>query len=466
MATALRVRSHALGSSDDPAAERSAARAALPLPRPGTLGALALSAIVIAAFAVARSPLVMTSSVGPVAMQSAGGRLELSAAYVAFAPICNVFDAFTLLSLSQHGAILAWAIAVVFVWRGWRSTRARKSRSVPRQCAREGACLAGAVVAALTFYATGALVPRPMATLALANPDDLAVDVHSHTEASHDGRPGFDADANRRWHAGAGFDAVYVTDHRGYEGAASAVRGNAPRAGDGIVLLPGIESRYGGMHVTVLGATVADSVDRKGTLDVARLQQLASRAQASRSAAPGLVTVLTMPGPLHQIPPELSFAAVELSDGAPRGLEFTRRHEVALRRLARERGAMPVAGSNNHGWGNTATAWTVMRLPDWRAMTPSQLDLAIRGAIIRGDSSIRIVERVAPPLPRDLGMWLATPALLGWQIAAHMTPPERLAWLGWIWGLWAAARLLAWRPARVRAPLELSPRLGLHLEHE
>jgi hypothetical protein len=450
MATAVRARAYDSDSIEHaPPAERVRRRA----PRAATIAALAFSAIVAGTAAAARTPLV-------VATGTAAGELHLSRAYVALAPLCDVYDTLTLLTISQHAALLAWVLASFVAWRTWRRVRGVRRVAAVQRVAREGIALLGAFGAALAFYAAGALLPRPMASLVLADADDLAVDVHSHTEASHDGRPRFDAEANRRWHAAAGFNAVYVTDHRAYEGAEAGVRANPATAGDGVVLLPGIESRYGGEHVTVLGATAVDSLDQRGKLDVARLARLSA---ADDGSVPRLIAVLTIPARLGNLPAKLRVDAIELSDGAPRGLAFSATHGEMLRQLALARGATPVAGSNNHGWGQTAAAWTVVQLPGWRGMEPSALDGAIRGAIARSGSGVRIVERSAPPPPRHIAAWLATPALVGWHMGSHMSAGERWAWLAWIWGVWAAVRVVArrrtrgWLPART-VQLRLEPK--------
>ena len=41
-----------------------------------------------------------------------------------------------------------------------------------------------------------------------------------------------------------------------------------------------------------------------------------------------------------------------------------------------------LTGSDNHGWGRTAPAWSVLRIAGWRGMTPPELDIAIRRTII------------------------------------------------------------------------------------
>lgn len=451
MATAVRARLHvtAVPASHTTTAERTGRR------RPGSalIATLASSAVIATTAAFGQAPLRATTGTAAMA-----GELRLPPGYLALAPICHVFDAFTLFSLSQHAAILAWVFVLVLAWRVRRNRRFARPVSRARRCGREALALGGTLAAVVTFYAVGALLPRPSAFLALGDADELAVDVHSHTSASHDGRASFDAEANRRWHAAAGFQVAYVTDHRSYDGASAGLRGNPATASAGVVLLPGIESRYGGQHVNVLGAMASDSIDRRGRLDVERLTS-----RASVTGQTPFIALLTAPARLDRIPPELPFNAVELADGAPRGLAFTREHGATLRSLAAAHGAAALAGSNNHGWGSTATAWTVMRVPGWRTMPPAILDTAIRSAMARNDPGIRIVERRTPPPPTGLATWVATPALVAWQIAIEMPAAERWAWLAWIWGGWGGVLLMAalraprWRPITIRAPLSLEP---------
>jgi hypothetical protein len=209
----------------------------------------------------------------------------------------------------------------------------------------------------------------------------------------------------------------------------------------------------------VLGATAGDSLDRGGKLDVGRLAALGA---AAPTDVPRFVTVLTVPAHLDKIPTDLPLAAIELSNGAPRGIAFASRHGDALRELAVVQRAAAVAGSNNHGWGRAARGWTVVRVPGWRSMTPGALDIAIRGAIARQDPSIRIVERRSARPPRDAAAWLATPAVVAWQVAADMSVAERGAWLAWIWGGWAVVTIFGKR--RVRGSMRSARRARLRLE--
>ena len=368
-----------------------------------------------------------------------GATLHIPTAYTLLSPICEAYDALTLLTLSQHAALLAWLTVAFVVFRVVRRRRRKLATVRQRALHTEALFLAAFVLCFAATYAIGALVPRPMAALALTDRDELAVDVHSHTSASHDGRGGFDAESNRRWHAAAGFAAAYITDHRHYDAAIAGARGNPRLAGDGTVLLPGIESAAPHSRLTLLGARASMALDKNGQVDLARL-----------AVDTGVVAVLTTPASLDRVPATIRLDAVESSDGAPLGLMFTRRLAPEIRLFARSRRLARVAGSNNHGWGRTASAWTVLRIPNWRAMSPDSLDSAIRSTLRHGTRSVRVVARGSTPLPESIGALIATPLLLAWSVVTRLSTAERLSWLVWIWVAAALAIVADGRAARRR----------------
>src|SRR5690348_3473861 len=100
-------------------------------------------------------------------------------AYVVLAPVCDVLDALTLLSVRQTLALIA---SLAFVYAVWRRGR---GGSLVRRIARETAFALVALALLVGVYAVGVLVPRPMAALRLDDSDLIAVDFHSHTNASH-----------------------------------------------------------------------------------------------------------------------------------------------------------------------------------------------------------------------------------------------------------------------------------------
>ena len=85
------------------------------------------------------------------------------------------------------------------------------------------------LIVAAVLYACAAALPRPMAKIAVADPNVVVVDFHSHTNFSGDARKGFTPEENRAWHRGAGFNVAYVSDHRSFGGAESGLHGNPAR---------------------------------------------------------------------------------------------------------------------------------------------------------------------------------------------------------------------------------------------
>ncbi len=397
--------------------------------------------------------------------------LRLSPAFVATAPVNNTLDAMSLLSVREHIALLL-ALACVYVlyrstqkpkWapstggRGGTGPRRRVGRW-PREAALVGATLLGLVV----LYATMILVPRPMAALRLvaADSDLVVIDFHSHTNASHDGRPVFTAAHNRAWHHAAGFDVVYVTDHFTFAGAQAGTHANPPLVGGGTVLLSGIEVLEGGEHVNVLGVTAADSAMLH---DSHLLPDSLRRAVAQGRAKP--IILQTIPGPLDRVPgPNLPDVvpvdAIEISDGAPRGFSMADDDHVRILHIADSLQLAVVAGSDHHGWGRTAAAWSVMAMPGWRRLTPDTLERRIEATIATDRRRAgRVIERTRPiwaaRTNTGIGSWAMMVidgfAFLGrfvWQLFATRSWPERLSWLAWTWVIVLAYRAL--RPMPVR----------------
>ncbi len=131
---------------------------------------------------------------------------------LALSPVTSTLEGLSLLSARDHVAVVASLLLVLAVCGALRPVPA----GATTWCARllgalrylcGGGCVLGAV------YLAGALVPWPMAQLRLDSPDDVAVDFHSHTRSSHDGRWDFTLERNRAWHQDGGFDVAYVTDH-------------------------------------------------------------------------------------------------------------------------------------------------------------------------------------------------------------------------------------------------------------
>jgi hypothetical protein len=415
--------------------------------------ALAITVLILASATVAVSPLRDAATLQPVTE----AELVLSPAYLAGSPFFDTLDTLSLLTVAQHVAVLLTAIVAYAAWRIWHRRRKRpiatlgEGSRLRRPVLREVAFAAALLLALVTVYAVGAVVPRPMAALNLRDLDVVVVDVHSHTKYSHDGRPGWEADDVREWHASSGYNAAYITDHRNYRGAEEGVAANPSVAGQGTVLLSGLEVVFGGERVNVLSA---GRVYRGLTTDNLWDIDTTSLALASMITRREPVIIQTIPARLDRMKPARGpltpgVRAIEIVDGAPRGLSQTRGQRRRIVQLADSLNLALVAGSNNHGWGRTAPGWTLLRIPAWRSMTPDQLATTIEQAIREaGRQATRVVERrVAEANGNPLLMALTVPAV-AWRMGTTLSTDQRVMWLVWAWGLVAVGFAMR----RLRAP--------------
>jgi predicted metal-dependent phosphoesterase TrpH len=398
----------------------------------------AFAAILVLATAVVGATPILNAETG---LPAADATLIHSAAYTMLAPICTLLDALTLLSLQQHAAVLGTVVLCVVVWRVLRTRSVRTS--IFREVGVGLATLSGILI----VYGAGAVIPRPMAAIMMHDPNDVVIDFHSHTNSSWDGRSWFTVERNRAWHAAAGFDVAYVTDHKSVAGAVAGMQRNPEHAGDGTTLLPGLEARDQYEHVVAIGIDSTFAIDPKGNWhDPVRDTTLAVTASAP-------LLILTIPGNIDRIPDneKHGFArlyAVELSDAAPKGIGVIQKRRAAILRFADTLNLAVVAGSDNHGYGSTAAGWSVMQIPDWRAMNPAQLDSAIqRGIRIERRHAGRVYMRDSPDPGSSLLATVFTAPLVIWRVLADLDWSERISWLGWIVLIASIATMLSSRAA-------------------
>jgi hypothetical protein len=373
--------------------------------------------------------------------------LDRSAGYLLIAPISAVLDTITLLTVRQHVALVVTFLLVWGAW--WWLTRRERDLAVP--AGRRAVLLAARVGVALAtivgVYVVALLVPRPMAALQKDNLAILAVDFHTHTKYSHDGRWNWDAEDVRRWHRKSGFDVAYVSDHRSFDGAREGWANNPLQSGTETLLLPAIEAVWQGEHVNVLDA------DRmyRGILDAA-LRDVDTEALTLASMVPGNEPVLieTIPGNLSKVVAAKGrgtpgVRAIEVVDGAPRGLAQSRQQRARILDIADSANIALVAGSDHHGWGHTASAWTLLVLPGWRAVPPEEVSRAISTTQRSGGrGATKVVERYVADTD-DPALVPFTVPLVAWGMLRTLSVDERVVWLAWIAALVLLARVRTMR---------------------
>ena len=354
-----------------------------------------------------------------------GAALSLSLGYRVLAPICDTLDTISMFSLGQH---IAFGITCIALYTVWRFVRDRESASL-FACTRCEIGAAGkAVLLLVGVYVFGAMVPRPTARLTLDSPDAIAIDFHSHTRYSWDGWSSFSPEASRRWHQASGFNVAYITDHSTFAGAEEAALDNPAHALDGTVMLSGIEVRDRGNHLVVLGTDAHDWQ----SYTAGNLHELTFKREMEDRGSARPVVLFTLPGNLKS-ESAMSVDAIEQSDAAPRGLSQGDAQRAEITTIGRKQNKALIASSNNHGWANASPAWSVMEIPNWQAMTPSELDVAIRRQILReGSGAVRVIDRRTPGAVSFAGLALTVP-IAAWRMLLTMSWAERISWLIWIW---------------------------------
>jgi hypothetical protein len=362
-----------------------------------------------------------------------GVHLTFPALHLVFAPLFDLWDGVSMLSMRRLEWWLGGLLLGFAIWRvslAWLRQRRDPDAGPPVGFVRELGVVLLALLFLFGFVAVGMLWHRPMVALAPPSLPYMRVDLHSHSNVSHDVRGtlmrGYDVEAGRRWHRRAGYDAFFLTDHNTVAGLPATPASSPP------FVCPGIEVSAWRAHIVLLGAR--DSVDRSrygGSLDgVLRLL----RESESRY---GAITIASLPeydrnhwGNLGRLV-QAGLDGFEIVNASPRAAMFSRRHRDTIIALARAHGLLLDGVSDHHGWGATNLSWNLVRVPGWReAADPCGALLAVLRE--RGVGTLQIVERHHLD---DDSRWplILTPLAVIWESWRGFTLPQTISWLVWIW---------------------------------
>ncbi|HEV2750881.1 MAG TPA: hypothetical protein VGV12_10210 [Gemmatimonadales bacterium] len=320
--------------------------------------------------------------------------LVRSLAYTAFAPLSNVLDALTFLTVDRATALLLVWVPAPALW-GFLRRGSRRRRIVT--------AVIGAVTVPMLAVAA-VLLPRPVPSLVVADSAFTVIDYHAHTERSHDGRGGWTFRDLAEWHAAQGFGASYVTDHNVLF---------TDDFTDPIPLLPGVEWSVYDQHIVALG-TVA-LIDRAAFSRDTR-SMLRLFAELHRRGAIGLAS---LPEYWRNHWGDLdAFVAAgvdgfEIVNCAPKALAFPSDARAQVLRLAVRRDLLVVGASDNHGWGKVTCVWNLS--------SPSA----------HGYRSNRVIARPLALAQGDWEPWTAA-YTQPWLMLRSLSWSERSSWITWI----------------------------------
>ncbi|MEP7327148.1 MAG: hypothetical protein ABI836_14450 [Gemmatimonadota bacterium] len=378
-----------------------------------------------------------------------GVHLGFPVVHLLFAPLFDLWDAASMLSLRRLEWMAAGLLLVFLAWRGVLAVLRRRrdpDAGPPIGLIRELSALLFALLGFVAFIAGGMLWHRPMVALRDVPPAFMTVDLHSHSNVSHDVMgtlmAGFDTEASRRWHRRAGYDAFFLTDHNTVAGLPAAPATEPP------FVCPGIEISSWRAHIVLLGTS--DSVDRSrygGSLEgvLTLLRESESRY--------GAISIASLPeydqnhfDHLDQLI-EAGIDGFEIVNASPKAAMFSRAHRDSVTVLATARNLLLVGVSDNHGWGATNLSWNLVRVPGWKSARnpcPQLLNQLATGGI----AAVQIAER--HHLENDSRWPLPlTPEAVIWETWRSLTPLQTVSWLFWIWvvGIVVARRLYPLAPS-------------------
>lgn len=396
----------------------------------------------------------------------AGLHLHFPALNLLLAPLFDSWDGISMLGMRQLRAFFIWSAVGMVVWRVTRAgarrsgartlggSRAPERLSVGASLLRETFLIIGGIVALGLFGLIGLVWHRPMVSIAGVPYGSVVVDLHTHTNVSHDVQGtlmnGFDAEAARRWHRRGGFDAFFITDHNRVDGIRTATLSadSTPTA------CPGEEVSAFDQHVVLLGNPAL--VDNRLYGD-----SLAGILRLFRDAGPkfGALAVASIPeydknhfGDLARFV-DSGAAGFEIVNGAPKANELRTAHRDSVISLARRRNVFVDAVSDSHGWGATVEGWTLVKTlrgsgaptlnasadrddgaserQSTRASLCSDILASLRA---NGFSATTVVARHRLMPDAWWPAWLTPVGVIweGWRSAGWL---QLLGWLAWIWGM-------------------------------
>ena len=354
-----------------------------------------------------------------------------------FVPLFDSWDGVTLLAMPRLNAFLLGAVSLGAVWSVGTSIAEGRLRW-GRATARLTLFIAGLGI----FVLGGIRWRRPMAHLADVPAGYLVIDLHSHTNVSHDVKGwlqrDFDLETSRRWHARGGFDVFFVTDHNRIDGWSHGWS-HEQMAGNPVAC-PGEELSLWGAHIVVLGNTdsIPQSLYTDSAAGIARL----FRESETRW---GGVTLASIPeyddNHFADLPQWIAEGVdgFEVSNPAPKANRQSVAHRDSVIALARANDRWLAGVTDQHGMGATVQTWTLVPRGEGQGACVDVLT-TLR---TKGFTATKVVERHRLRIDSPWPMFATVIAVPweGWRSAGWT---QLVSWLAWIWGV----ALIASRRAR------------------
>lgn len=215
----------------------------------------------------------------------------------------------------------------------------------------------------------------PANTIINHRENTILINMHSHTEYSHDGI--ISTKGLQKWHGKNGFDAFFITDHNHHQKTLEAVKAQEDGTLPQKPLIICGEEYSGSNHMTLLG--LSSNFDTGGQND----QQVIDATHKEN----GIVIVAHwFDGERKSIPffMEIGVDGFEIANQAT-GLNYDRSIFQNIVNACTTNGLLMNGAADYHGYGSPCFVWNAMEIPGWHHMDMDQKRESVMDLLLRKD---------------------------------------------------------------------------------
>ena len=215
----------------------------------------------------------------------------------------------------------------------------------------------------------------PANTIINHQENTILINMHSHTEYSHDGI--ISTKGLQKWHGKNGFDAFFITDHNHHQKTLEAVKDQEDGTLPQEPLIICGEEYSGSNHMTLLGLT--SNFVTQGLSD----QQVIDSTHKEN----GIVIVAHwFDGERKSIPffLEMGVDGFEIANQAT-GLNYDRSIFQNIVNACTTNGLLMNGAADYHGYGSPCFVWNAMEIPGWHHMDMDQKRESVMDLLLRKD---------------------------------------------------------------------------------
>ncbi|MBN1352779.1 hypothetical protein JXJ21_25545 [candidate division KSB1 bacterium] len=340
--------------------------------------------------------------------------------------------------LKEYSVLLIWILSAMLLYYIYTALRNRNKLSAVIKVLLSG--LAKLLVAAIIWIAVLLIMifaPLPSNTIVNHTADQILLNIHAHTEYSHDGLI-----SHRdllQWHHRNGFDAFFMTDHNHHLKTLEAVQAQKAGTLPAIPLILAGEEFSGGNHILLLG--LKRDFSTRGLSD--------SSAVDSAHANGGVAIVAHWfdgeRRPLQYLVDCGANGFEIVNQGT--GLSYNRQAFRKIVDICTANDLLMLGACDYHGYGSACFTWNALTISGWRDMDDVQQQAEILDILRQQDQ-----DRITVLCYRDRDIFDRSKAYLSPLLSfigyfRSLNFMQLLSWIIWIL-IFLAIKIALARPDR------------------